>query len=111
VHAPWAAPAEDVAASGVRLGRDYPDPIIDHAAAREAFLAATKPGASRSGPESTSASIGLVPTEPDRSEPGAEGAQRGAADIPGAGAERGPASDGAGADDAADPIEPPAAAS
>jgi deoxyribodipyrimidine photo-lyase len=31
VHTPWLAPAETLAAAGVRLGRTYPHPIADHA--------------------------------------------------------------------------------
>ena len=36
IHKPWEAPASDLAAAGVRLGRTYPRPIVDHreAAAR-----------------------------------------------------------------------------
>ena len=40
VHAPWEAPALVLAAAGVRLGRDYPPPIVDHAFARKRALAA-----------------------------------------------------------------------
>ena len=42
IHAPWAADPELVAASGVRLGRDYPDPIVDHAVAADEYLAAIR---------------------------------------------------------------------
>lgn len=42
VHRPWAAPAEALAAAGVRLGADYPRPIVDHAAARARFLEAAR---------------------------------------------------------------------
>lgn len=38
VHAPWTAPSEVLAAAGVRLGDNYPWPIVDHAAARQAAL-------------------------------------------------------------------------
>ena len=38
VHAPFAAPAEILAASGVVLGGTYPAPIVDHATARAAAL-------------------------------------------------------------------------
>ncbi|MFY7975587.1 MAG: FAD-binding domain-containing protein, partial [Rubrivivax sp.] len=38
IHAPWLARPVDLAAAGVRLGRDYPLPIVDHAAARERTL-------------------------------------------------------------------------
>jgi deoxyribodipyrimidine photo-lyase len=40
VHAPWAAPAEVLAGAGVRLGENYPRPIVDHATARAEALAA-----------------------------------------------------------------------
>jgi deoxyribodipyrimidine photo-lyase len=42
VHAPWEAPAAVLAAAGVELGRDYPHPVVDHAAARMDYLAARK---------------------------------------------------------------------
>jgi len=40
IHEPWAAPAEVLAESGVRLGHDYPEPIVDLRSSREAALAA-----------------------------------------------------------------------
>jgi deoxyribodipyrimidine photo-lyase len=42
VHRPWEAPAGVLAAAGVDLGRSYPRPIVDHAAARARFLAVAK---------------------------------------------------------------------
>jgi deoxyribodipyrimidine photo-lyase len=39
IHAPWLAKPTDLAAAGIELGRDYPPPIVDHAAAREKTLA------------------------------------------------------------------------
>ena len=42
IHAPWEAPAEVLASAGVRLGVDYPMPMVDHATARDAALAAFK---------------------------------------------------------------------
>ncbi|MCC2111997.1 MAG: FAD-binding domain-containing protein, partial [Hyphomicrobiales bacterium] len=39
IHAPFAAPALSLAAASVDLGRTYPQPIVDHAAARAAALA------------------------------------------------------------------------
>ena len=39
IHAPWLARPVDLAAAGVELGRDYPLPVVDHAAAREKTLA------------------------------------------------------------------------
>ncbi len=38
IHAPWTANPLDLAAAGVRLGRDYPEPIVDHAMARKRAL-------------------------------------------------------------------------
>ncbi|MCI1190710.1 DNA photolyase family protein [Calidifontimicrobium sp. SYSU G02091] len=38
IHAPWLAKPADLDAAGVRLGLDYPRPIVDHAAAREKTL-------------------------------------------------------------------------
>ena len=40
VHAPWLAPADALARAGLTLGRTYPSPIVDHAAARARALAA-----------------------------------------------------------------------
>ena len=45
IHAPWEAPPLDLEAAGVTLGRDYPERIVDHAAAREEFLAVYKEAA------------------------------------------------------------------
>ena len=42
IHAPWEAPPEVLATAGVRLGENYPKPIVDHAAARAEALAALK---------------------------------------------------------------------
>ncbi|MEY4941468.1 MAG: hypothetical protein RIQ93_3203 [Verrucomicrobiota bacterium] len=42
IHAPWEAPAGVLAAAGVRLGKDYPGPVVDHARARGEALAALK---------------------------------------------------------------------
>lgn len=40
IHAPWEAPAAELRPAGIRLGRDYPRPVVDHAEARERALAA-----------------------------------------------------------------------
>ena len=40
IHAPFDADDDTLAAAGLRLGRDYPKPIVDHADARAAALAA-----------------------------------------------------------------------
>ncbi|HAC01961.1 MAG TPA: deoxyribodipyrimidine photolyase, partial [Brevundimonas sp.] len=47
LHAPWTAPAAVVAEAGIRLGRTYPRPIVDHAAARARALDALKQIAAR----------------------------------------------------------------
>ncbi|MBK1695083.1 deoxyribodipyrimidine photolyase [Chromatium weissei] len=39
LHQPWTAPASLLAAAGIRLGNDYPAPIIDLAASRQQALA------------------------------------------------------------------------
>jgi deoxyribodipyrimidine photo-lyase len=38
LHAPWEAPPAALAAAGVRLGGNYPMPIVDHATARDEAL-------------------------------------------------------------------------
>lgn len=40
IHKPWLAPDKVLAESGLRLGRDYPAPLVDHDKARKAALAA-----------------------------------------------------------------------
>jgi len=40
IHEPWNAPASELAAAQVRLGENYPFPLVDHTAARRAALAA-----------------------------------------------------------------------
>ncbi len=40
IHAPWTAPAEVLAAADVRLGENYPRPIVDHDTVRAEALAA-----------------------------------------------------------------------
>jgi deoxyribodipyrimidine photo-lyase len=42
VHAPWEAPAGVLALAGVSLGDNYPEPIVNHGAARDEALAAFK---------------------------------------------------------------------
>jgi deoxyribodipyrimidine photo-lyase len=39
IHAPWQMSAAEQAACGVRIGEDYPAPVVDHAAARVRTLA------------------------------------------------------------------------
>lgn len=38
IHAPWEAPAAELARAGVILGETYPLPLVDHATARRRFL-------------------------------------------------------------------------
>jgi deoxyribodipyrimidine photo-lyase len=38
LHKPWEAPAEVLQSAGVKLGADYPQPIVDHREARQAAL-------------------------------------------------------------------------
>ena len=45
IHEPWRMPPDVQAACGVHIGREYPPPIVDHAAARERTLAAYKAAA------------------------------------------------------------------
>lgn len=40
IHAPWLAPRDVLTAGRVALGRDYPQPIVDHAEARDRALEA-----------------------------------------------------------------------
>ena len=47
IHAPWKARPAELAAARVALGRDYPHPVVDHAAAREKTL--TRFGSKGSG--------------------------------------------------------------
>jgi deoxyribodipyrimidine photo-lyase len=42
LHAPWTAPEDVLRRAGVRLGHDYPKPIVDHDAARARALDALK---------------------------------------------------------------------
>jgi deoxyribodipyrimidine photo-lyase len=42
IHRPWEAPGDVLARAGVVLGKNYPLPIVEHVAARQAALAAIK---------------------------------------------------------------------
>ncbi|MEX2525650.1 MAG: deoxyribodipyrimidine photo-lyase [Gammaproteobacteria bacterium] len=42
IHKPWLASPVELEAAGIRPGRDYPDPVVDHAEARKRALAAYK---------------------------------------------------------------------
>jgi deoxyribodipyrimidine photo-lyase len=39
LHAPWTASPVELAAAGITLGKDYPEPLVDHDAARASTLA------------------------------------------------------------------------
>ena len=38
IHAPWLVSRDDLKQAGVELGTNYPQPVVDHAAARQATL-------------------------------------------------------------------------
>jgi len=40
VHQPWKASAQQLEAAGVRLGKDYPEPVVEHELARQRALEA-----------------------------------------------------------------------
>ena len=42
IHAPWDAPDDVLKKAGVELGKDYPEPLVDHKEAREEALARYK---------------------------------------------------------------------
>ncbi len=42
IHEPWLMPLDLQEAAGVIIGRDYPEPVVDHAGARDRTLAAYK---------------------------------------------------------------------
>lgn len=44
LHAPWLAKPIELAGAGLRLGVDYPEPVVDHAVQREKALALFKRG-------------------------------------------------------------------
>jgi len=49
IHAPWEAGPLELAAAGVALGVDYPEPMVDHAQARERTLDAYRQALNRTG--------------------------------------------------------------
>jgi deoxyribodipyrimidine photo-lyase len=49
IHAPWEAPPLSLSMSGVTLGETYPHPIVNHAAARDAALAALSSISAKTG--------------------------------------------------------------
>ena len=60
VQKPWQAPDSTLAQAGIRLGRDYPRPIVDHAAARRRALAALKQMAQPAGVSDGENAAGLL---------------------------------------------------
>ena len=40
IHEPWKAPKDELTASGIKLGSDYPLPVVDHSEARGRALQA-----------------------------------------------------------------------
>jgi deoxyribodipyrimidine photo-lyase len=42
IHAPWEAPDDILEEAGIKLGKDYPKPMMDHSAARDRALEAFK---------------------------------------------------------------------
>ena len=40
IHSPWTAPRDQLRAAGIELGVTYPEPVVDHAEARQRVLAA-----------------------------------------------------------------------
>ena len=50
IQAPWEAPAPALETAGVRLGVNYPRPLVNHADARNAALAAFKQLRAGAGP-------------------------------------------------------------
>ena len=53
IHEPWALPGAEARAAGLRLGRDYPAPIVDRrttrARALDAYRAVSPPRVERDG--------------------------------------------------------------
>ncbi|MBT6179366.1 MAG: hypothetical protein HOI23_19130, partial [Deltaproteobacteria bacterium] len=42
IHSPWEAPDLILLGAKIKLGRDYPKPIVNHPEARKRFLATAK---------------------------------------------------------------------
>lgn len=49
IHSPWTASGAELASAGITLGKTYPEPIVDHAAARERVLEVYGSARSRGG--------------------------------------------------------------
>ena len=59
LHAPWALTAAELARAGVRLGKTYPRPMVDHVAARRDALAAFQSLPRRAAPTQPNSSSAL----------------------------------------------------
>jgi deoxyribodipyrimidine photo-lyase len=55
IHAPCEASATELETAGVRLGENYPRPVVDHVTARDAALKAFKSLRAKSPEHSTAA--------------------------------------------------------
>ena len=57
IHEPWTVSPLELEAAGVRLGRDYPEPVVDHFIARERALATFGPVLGKTALGKTAASV------------------------------------------------------
>ncbi|MEZ5831840.1 MAG: deoxyribodipyrimidine photo-lyase [Dongiaceae bacterium] len=57
IHQPWTASAKQLADAGVKLGKSYPWPMVDHAKARQAALAAYQRISKGTGPDMAEPSL------------------------------------------------------
>ena len=84
IHSPWLMPASLQSVVKVEIGRDYPGPIVDHAAARQEFLAVYGAAAAGEDPADVRATIIAAQAEPDDGADGeaaATGAEDGTAAV------------------------------
>jgi deoxyribodipyrimidine photo-lyase len=72
IHAPWLMPESLQSVVKVRIGRDYPGPIVDHAAARDEFLAVYAGAAAGDAPEEVRASVAAAAAEVEADGPDEE---------------------------------------
>jgi len=63
VHTPWEMPLAVQHAAGCVIGRDYPEPIVEHALARQRTLAAYRQAQERAGDEILRFAQNDIPTE------------------------------------------------
>lgn len=63
IHAPWEADPDALAAAGVRVGRDYPERIVDHDQARDDFLALVRSASSARSRRSPATNATSAPPE------------------------------------------------